>query len=90
MKIHIKFPSGATKDVIGEWKGFEKISKESSAVAIKLKDGTMFLGDPRSVYREIDTDKVLYNPKDFVDEMNPNMADWMRKNPEWPHPELLL
>ena len=94
MRIKVYYPSGTVFTVDGEWKGPGLVGT-NNAILILPGEGTKignevmsgkaaFLGDPRGVYRDQMTGKLLYNPRDYTVGMEKVWIDWLMEHPEWP------
>lgn len=49
-----------------------------------LEKGGLLMGDPRGVYQDKNSGKVLYNPRDAMVDMDKVWLDWLKEHPEWP------
>ncbi len=94
MKITIFYPSGNSLTVKGIWKGpgriidnnviLIEIDEDVEIMGYTLEKGEALIGDPRGVYRNDDTGKILYNPRDAMIGMQKVWIDWLNEHPEWP------
>ncbi len=95
MNIKIYYPSGNILNVEGDWLGPGNV-EGTPVVAIIVRGKTSIPGnkqlekdsvlvvDPRGVCRDMDSEQVIYNPRDCLVGMDQWAVDWLLKNPQWP------
>lgn len=67
MTIHVRYPSGATFDVAGIWRGPQRVlpdanvlGTEADYVAVERPDGSILALDPRGTYVDAASGQTLY------------------------------
>ena len=96
MRLKISYPSGTQFEISGQWLGPELVG-ENNVVGVVLESetriggqvvpaGGLLLGDPRGVYQDAETGKVLYQPRDprLIGGLIPVWREWLVEHPEWP------
>lgn len=95
MKVKIFYPSGNVLHISGEWQGPAKIDGGCVVLIGVDKDclvpgdniipaDALFVGDPRGVYQDEHTDRILYNPREAMQGMDQWILDWLTEHIEWP------
>ena len=98
MIIDVLYPSGHALVLYGEWKGGMIVGDEGNVICVILdrdcdtpggmmEKKSAFLGDPRGVYTNRYTGKVLYQPSILDTKLPDWVHEWLADNPEWPHGE---
>lgn len=59
-------------------------SKMDDGSSPVVKAGCALIGDPRGVYQNEDSGKLLFNPRDWMEGMEQWSIDWLNEHPEWP------
>ena len=91
MIIDVVYPSGNQFTAHGAWVGRLADNGELMGIAIDLTptcggnpDGSILLGDLRGVYRNRDTEALLYAPNILDPTLPKWVQGWLKDNPEWP------
>ena len=94
MKIKVGYPSGTVFHLSGDWKGpgmlmgkaivLIFLDEDCLAHDFPLSKGSIFAGDIRGVYMDEVTHEVLYNPRDWMLNMEDWAVKWLGEHLEWP------
>lgn len=92
-KLVLYYPSGNVVEVFGNFLGLHgppsglavEVAEDVRVGDQHLTAGSVLVADPRCVCLDVETQAVLYNPREHLIRLEDNWKQWLAKNPAWPN-----